>query len=47
MLLDFQYPDELWEDVEDCRIIEYRKDERIFPWGEVKRQLEEKGMLKV
>ncbi|WP_242725191.1 hypothetical protein [Microcoleus vaginatus] len=47
MLVDFQYPDELWEDVEDCRIIEYRKDERRFPWEEVKRQLEGKGRLNV
>ncbi|WP_333427780.1 hypothetical protein [Microcoleus sp. F4-D5] len=45
LLLDFQYPDELWEDVEDCWIIEYRKDERRFPWEEVKRQLEGKRML--
>ncbi|MBD1887438.1 hypothetical protein [Microcoleus vaginatus] len=47
MLLDFQCPDELWDDVEDGRIIEYRKDERIFPWEEVKRQLQEKGRWNV
>ncbi|WP_158307987.1 hypothetical protein [Microcoleus vaginatus] len=47
MLLDFQYPDELWEDAEDCWIIEYRKDERRFPWEEVKRQLQEKGRWNV
>ncbi|MEG4351515.1 hypothetical protein QUA70_20550 [Microcoleus sp. LAD1_D5] len=47
MLLDFEYPGELWEDVDDCLIIESRKDEPRVPWEEVKRQLEEKGMLNV
>jgi hypothetical protein len=47
VLLDFQCPGELWEDVEDGRIIEYRKDERRFTWEEVKPQLQEKGRLNV
>jgi len=37
VLLDFQYPDDIWEDVEDCVIIESRKDEPRFLWEEFKR----------
>ncbi len=47
MPLDFEYPGELWEDVEDCLIIESRKDEPRVSWEEVKRQLQFKGMLNV
>ncbi|MEG3970450.1 MULTISPECIES: hypothetical protein [unclassified Microcoleus] len=37
VLLDFQYPDDIWEDVYDCVIIESRKDEPRVPWEEFKR----------
>ncbi|WP_293178809.1 MULTISPECIES: hypothetical protein [unclassified Microcoleus] len=47
VLLDFEKHGELWEDVYDSLTIESRQDEPRVPWEEVKRQLEEKGMLNV